>query len=398
MAREFDVILLGATGFTGRLVARYLATAAPEGTRIALAGRDRMKLEQVLRGLPERARTWPVVVADSLNQTDMDTLAARTTVVCTTVGPYAKFGMPLVNACVKSGTHVCDLTGEVPFMREYIDRHDADARKSGARIVHTCGFDSIPSDLGVHVLHKALGPMKRATYVVEVLKGGASGGTLASAMNIADELLKDRRLRKLLGDPYALSPDRANEPALKGQRDLARFKYDDFTQRWVAPFFMASVNTRVVRRTNALRAWQYGRQFRYAEVSGMKGPFAAAAMTLGLGAFLLLISQPLTRKLAMTRLPKPGEGPTERQQENGRMRIRILGESEGGERASVVVSGKGDPGYKLTSIMLGESALCLALDGAMLPPRAGVLTPATAMGDVLVQRLERAGISFAVER
>jgi short subunit dehydrogenase-like uncharacterized protein len=398
MAREFDLVLLGATGFTGKLVAQYLALAAPPGARVALAGRDQAKLEQVRGTLPEAARVWPVLVVDSLNAADMEALAPRTTVVCTTVGPYAKYGLPLVAACAKAGTHTCDLTGEVPFMRACIDQFDADARKSGARIVHTCGFDSIPSDLGVHVLHKTLGPMKRATYVVEQLKGGASGGTIASMMTIADAMLADPSLRKLLGDPYALSPDRPNEPALKGQRDLSSFKYDDFTARWVAPFFMASVNTRVVRRSNALRAWEYGRAFRYAEVSGMKGPFAAAGLTLGLGAFMGAVAVPFTRKLLAGRLPKPGEGPTAEARENGRMRVRVVGEGENGLRASVVIFGRGDPGYKLTAIMLGQSALSLAFDGDKLPQRAGVLTPATAMGDVLVKRLEAAGITFTVEQ
>lgn len=398
MARDFDLVLLGATGFTGRLVAAELARAAPATTRIALAGRDLSRLQQVQASLPERARQWPLIRADSLQQADMDALAERTTVVCTTVGPYAQYGMPLVTACVKVGTHVCDLTGEVQFMRECIDRHDADARRTGARIVHTCGFDSIPSDLGVHVLHKTLGAMTRATYVVEVLKGGISGGTFASMLNAGRGLATNPALRRLMSDPYALSPDRPNEPELKGQADLARFKFDAFTQRWVAPFVMASVNTRVVRRTNALRSWAYGRQFRYAEVSGMKGPVSAAGLTLGLGAFLVLVSNGVTRGLVEKRLPKPGEGPSEQTRENGRLRVRILGEGESGLRASVIVTGQGDPGYKLTSVMLSQSALCLAHDGAQLPGHGGVLTPATAMGDVLLRRLEAAGMGFKVEQ
>jgi short subunit dehydrogenase-like uncharacterized protein len=397
MAREFDLVLLGATGFTGRLVAQYLALAAPPGTRIALAGRDQARLEGVRRSLPAAAQAWPVLLADSTSQPDMTTLAPRTTVVCTTVGPYAKFGLPLVAACAQAGTHTCDLSGEVQFMRDCIDRFDAAARLSGARIVHSCGFDSIPSDLGVHLLHERLGPMTRATLVIEELKGGFSGGTFASLFNGLEEALANPQRRKLLGDPYALSPDRPNEPVLENEGDLASFRHDPFVGRWVAPFVMASVNTRVVRRSNALRGWQYGRRFRYAEVSGMKGPLTAAGLTLGLGAFMGLLAVPFTRKLVAARLPQPGEGPSPAQREHGRLRLRILGEAESGQRAAVVVSGRGDPGYALTSVMLGEAALCLAFDAQALPARAGVLTPATAMGSVLVERLRAAGLSFEVE-
>ena len=201
MDRTFDIVLFGATGFTGRLVAEYLANHAPADVKIALAGRNTQKLEGIRAGLPERARSWPLVVADSADAVSLARLAEQTKVVCTTVGPYAKYGMPLVKACAKAGTHYCDLTGEPQFMREAIDRFHEAARASGARIVHTCGFDSIPSDLGVQVLHEALGPLKRATYVVEILKGGVSGGTFASALNGLDEAKTDKTKRKALTDP-----------------------------------------------------------------------------------------------------------------------------------------------------------------------------------------------------
>lgn len=399
MSREFDLVLFGATGFTGRLVAEYLAKHAPAGTKWALAGRNLEKLAQIRSALGAGAAWLPLLPADSFDAASLAAMATRTKAVCTTVGPYAKYGLPLVEACARAGTDYCDLTGETQFMRDSIDRFDALARESKARIVHTAGFDSVPSDLGMQFLHEQLGPLKRATLVVEVMRGGFSGGTVASLMGGLDEAKADRARRKIIADPYGLSPDRAAEPKLGDERDLQSFKYDDFTGQWIAPFVMASVNTRVVRRSNALQQYAWGRELRYAEVSGMKqgprGALRAASMTAVLGfGFAALLFGP-TRKLAERFLPKPGEGPSEESRRTGRVRMRIFGESEKGERGSVVVAGEGDPGYQLTSLILGEGALCLALDEAKLPKRYGVLTPSTAMGPVLRERLVRAGMTFA---
>ena len=399
--RTFDIVLFGATGFTGRLVAEYLAHHAPSDVKIALAGRNTQKLEGVRAGLPERAKRWPLVVADAADPASLAKLAEQTQVVCTTVGPYAKYGLPLVEACAKAGTNYCDLTGETQFMRDSIDRHHEAAKASGARIVHTCGFDSIPSDLGVLTLHEALGALKRVTYVVEILKGGFSGGTIASALNGIDEGTADPARRRMMADPYALSPDRAQEPKLGKEYDLMSFRFDDFVGQWVAPFVMASVNTRVVRRTNALLGYAYGKQFQYAEVTGMKtGPAAAvkaALFTAGLGAFMGSLLFGPTRKLVEGRLPKPGEGPDEKTRKSGFLRVRVIGESESGARKAVLIEGKGDPGYQLTAVLLGESALCLSRDDEKLPKVSGVLTPATAMGKVLRERLVAAGMVFKVE-
>ncbi|HEY1088613.1 MAG TPA: saccharopine dehydrogenase NADP-binding domain-containing protein, partial [Archangium sp.] len=291
--RTFDLVLFGATGFTGRLVAEYLAKAAPSDLRIALAGRNTPKLEGIRAGLPERARSWPLVNVDAADTAAIEKLAGDTKVVCTTVGPYAKYGFPLVEACAKAGTHYCDLTGETLFMRDAIDRFHETAKASGARIVHTCGFDSIPSDLGVQFLAESLGSLKKATYVVEVAKGGFSGGTVASMLNFLDEAKKDRSRLRMMADPYALSPAREQEPKLGNERDLASFKFDEFVGQWVAPFIMASVNTRVVRRSNALLDYAYGRSLRYAEVMGMKkgarGLAKAAGVAGALGAFMALV-------------------------------------------------------------------------------------------------------------
>jgi short subunit dehydrogenase-like uncharacterized protein len=400
-SRDFDLVLLGATGFTGRLVAEYLDVHAPDGVRIALAGRAPEKLEALRASLGARGRAFPILRADSHDDASLAALAQQAKVVCSTVGPYAKHGLPLVAACAKAGTHYADLTGEVQFMRDSIDAWDVEARRTGARIVHACGFDSIPSDAGAWLLHRALGPMRRATYVVESMKGGFSGGTVASLLNALEEATKDRARRRLMADPYALSPDRSKEPDLGRERDLTSFEYDDFAGRWVAPFIMAAINTRVVRRSNALLGYPYGRQFRYREVSGMprgpRGAVLAAAMTGGMGAFMAGLSFGPTRALLTRLLPKPGEGPSEETRRTGRLRLRIFGEAEDGRRATALIVGQGDPGYQLTALILSQASLALAVDTSRLPDRAGVLTPITAMGDVLIDRLRAAGMTLSVE-
>lgn len=399
MSRNFDLVLFGATGFTGKLVAEYLAQHAPMGTRIALAGRSKDKLETVRRGLPGGAREWPILLADAADDFALGELARQTKVVCTTVGPYAKYGLPLVGACAKHGTHYCDLTGEVQFMRDSIDRYDAAAKSSGARIVHTCGFDSIPSDLGVLFVHQKLGTLKRVTGVMTAFKGGFSGGTVASMLHMQDEVKADPSRRKLLFDAYALSPKRDEEPNRGKERDLMKVEQDDFTGMWLAPWFMEMVNARVVRRTNALLGYAYGRDFRYREVVGMKpgvtGALRAFGFTAGLAAFMGALTFDPTRKLLEKRLPKPGEGPDEKTRKSGYMTMKLFAESESGERKTFVVSGQGDPGYQLTSLILSQAALCLALDDEKLPRAvSGVLTPATAMGQVLIDRLVAAGMTF----
>jgi short subunit dehydrogenase-like uncharacterized protein len=398
--RDFDLVLFGATGFTGRLVAEYLDVHAPEGVRIALAGRNQEKLETLKAGLASKGRSWPVLIADSADADSLAAVAKRTKVVCSTVGPYAKYGLPLVAACAKAGTHYTDLTGEVHFMRDSIDSWNVEAQRTGARIVHACGFDSIPSELGAWLLHQKLGPMKRATYVVEAMKGGFSGGTIASMLHMFEDLERHPERRRILGDPYSLSPDRSKEPDLGRQSDQAGFTFDDFVGRRTAPFVMAAVNTRVVRRTNALLGYAYGPNFLYREVSAVpRGPrgLAFSASLAGLGvATMGLTFGPLRRVLSRF-LPKPGEGPSAEARRTGRLKVRVFGEAEDGRRATALIVGQGDPGYQLTSLMLSQASLALALDTERLPPRTGVLTPMSAMGDVLVERLRSAGMILQVE-
>ncbi len=402
--RAWDIVLFGATGFTGALVAEYLARHAPADVRLALAGRNRGKLEAVKRGLPDGGVRFGLLLGDSGDPASMRAIAEQTRVLCTTVGPYAKYGLPVVEACARAGTHYCDLTGEPQFMRRAIDLADAIAQASGARLVHTCGFDSIPSDLGLLTLHEfmkaqgASGQFKRVTLAVTAMKGGFSGGTVASLLNGIEEATADRAVRRLMGDPYALSPDRAKEPDLGRQRDLASVRHDDFLGTWTAPFVMAGVNTRVVRRTNALLGYAYGRELDYREVTalrgGVKGLVFGTAMAAGMGALVASQLFRPTKKLVQRLLPSPGEGPDQAARDAGFFRFRIEGETLEGQRVHAKVVGTADPGYGETAKMLSHAALCLAQDEAKLPKRAGVLTPATAMGMTLVERLRGAGMTF----
>jgi short subunit dehydrogenase-like uncharacterized protein len=403
--RPLDIVLYGATGFVGRLTAEYLARAAPDGVRVGLAGRSRGRLEELRATLGPRAADWPVHVADSSDPAALRELAAAGSVLVTTVGPYRRHGLGVVEACAEAGTHYADLSGEVLFMHETIERFDARARETGARIVHTCGFDSIPSDLGVLLLHEAAqadgaGPLEEATLVVRGLKGGPSGGTIASMKGMVDDARADPALRRLLADPYALSPDRAAEPDLGSQRDLMGVEHDPELGVWVGPFVMASVNTRVVRRSNALLEYAYGRELRYREVmstgGGPVGQAKAVAVAAGTGALAAGLAFGPARMVLDRLLPAPGEGPSEQARRTGHFKIDIHARTASGRRYVCRVAAHGDPGYQATSVMLGESALCLALDGDRLPPRAGVLTPATAMGGVLADRLRAAGQTLEV--
>ena len=400
--RDLDVVLFGATGFVGKLTAEYLARAAPGEARIGLAGRSREKLERVRERLGARAADWRVIVADSADGAALASLAAQTSAVATAVGPYRRHGAALVEACAAAGTHYADLTGETLFMRETIERFDAAARASGARIVHNCGFDSIPSDLGVLLLHEAAGELTDTTLVVRRLRGGVSGGTLASMKGTVDEVKDDRSLMRILGDPYALSPHSDDEPELGDEADLRGAEYSDELGTWLGPFVMAPVNTRVVRRSNALQDWAYGRRFRYREVmafgSGLLGRAKALGMAGGLAALSTGLALTPTRRVLDRVLPAPGAGPKDELVRHGFFVIEIHARTPSSARWVCHVEAHGDPGYGATSVMLGESALALALDGEMLPERAGVLTPATGIGLRLADRLRAAGQTFEAAR
>ena len=392
MGTDHDLVLFGATGFVGRLTAAYLARAAESGTRIALGGRSRERLEAVRGELSEQARDWPLVVADTGDAGAVRELAASTTAVATTVGPYARYGLPLVEACAAAGTHYADLTGEVPFVRASADRFHAQAQDTGARITHACGFDSVPSDLAALLTARAAGGgLTDTTMVVTRLSGGISGGTVDSLRGMVDEVKRDPATRRLMTDPYSLSPDRDAEPSHGRESDATAVGRVD--GRWTGVFVMAPFNTRIVRRSNALQGWAYGRGFRYREVMSFgRSPLApalAAGTALGVAGMGFGMALPPTRAVLDRVLPKPGEGPSERTRERGHFRIETTGTTTDGRRYRTTFAMQGDPGYAATAVMLGESGLCLALDE--LPGEGGVLTPATAMGTLLVDRLRAAG-------
>ena len=404
MDREFDVIVWGASGFTGRLVAEYLLEHYGVGgeLRWAIAGRNLPKLEGVRDDLG--AAELPIIVADSNDQASLYAMVSRSLVVCTTVGPYAVYGSRLVAACAARGTHYCDLTGEVAWMRRMIDAHDAEARTSGARIVHTCGFDSIPSDLGVLRVQREMSARHgvSATSVkcrIGKFRGAFSGGTVASMLNMLAEAELDPQIGELLDDPYALNPA-AERRGLDGpDRTLPEFDAD--FGAWTTPFVMSAINTRVVRRSNALLGHAYGREFRYDESmlmpAGPVGFPAAAAMSMGSSLFNAAAGLSGLRNAMARLLPKPGEGPSPQVREAGYFEMTLLGKHPLDADADVRlrVRGDRDPGYGSTAKMLGQAAVCLARDE--LDSQPGVSTPAAAMGGALIERLERdAGVSFEV--
>lgn len=403
VSRAYDVVVFGASGFVGRLTAAYLAEHAPAGTRIALAGRSGERLTAVRDGLGAPAAGWPLVLADAQDAASLTALADQTRVVVTTVGPYAKYGLPLVAACAAAGTHYADLSGEVLFVRDSIDGYHEAAKASGARIVHACGFDSVPSDLGVLLTAEraaadGAGELTDTTLLVVSMRGGVSGGTIDSLRTQVDAVRADRSLRPLVSDPYTLSPDRSAEPDLPAGSDTPVLGRAD--GRWIGPFVMAPFNTRIVRRSNALQDWAYGRRFHYREAMSFGSSVLGPVLAAGTGAGILALGGGLafgpTRKVLDRLLPCPGEGPSQQTREAGHFRLEVTATTTTGARLRTTVAATGDPGYAATAVMLGESGLCLALDP--LPSAGGVLTPATAMGGVLADRLRTAGFTLATDR
>ena len=403
--REFDVVVYGATGFTGELVAAYLLEryGCTRELNWAIAGRNAGKLADLKDSLGADAASLQIVVADSDDGDALAELAARTRVVLTTVGPYALYGSKLVAACVTAGTHYCDLAGEVQWIRRMVDKHHERAVETGARIEHCCGFDSIPMDIGVFFLQQEAQRLhgrfcEDIAMFVKATKGSASGGTLASMMNIIREARENRDVVKVLADPYALNP--SGERDGPDGRDQQKVLYDEDAGCWTAPFIMAGVNTRVVRRSNALADYPYGREFRYREAvmtgAGGGGWLKGNLVAIGLGALATGIYFSPTRKLLQKFvLPKPGEGPDKKAQESGFFNLVQVGKMSDGTVIRSRITGDRDPGYGSTSKMLAESAVCLAKDE--LASSGGVLTPATAMGEPLLARLRKnAGLTFDV--
>ncbi|MDV3128245.1 trans-acting enoyl reductase family protein [Mycobacterium sp. 21AC1] len=407
--REFDLVLYGATGFAGKLTAEYLATAG--GTaRIALAGRSEDKLRAVRATLGAAAQAWPLITADATAPSTLDAMAARTQVVVTTVGPYTRYGMPLVAACAAAGTDYADLTGETMFIRNSIDLHHKQALDTGARIVHSCGFDSVPSDLTVYALYRrtaadGAGELGDTNLVVRTFAGGVSGGTVASMLEVLRTSSSDPESRQLMNDPYTLSPDRGAEPELGGQPDVRWRRGGEIAPElagyWTGAFAMAAPNTRIVRRSNALLDYRYGRRFSYAEQMSLGrslgAPLAAALVTGSNAATLSLGGRYFNRLpagLVERVVPKPGTGPSEKTREHGHYRVETYTTTTSGARYVATMAQQGDPGYKATAVLLGQCGLALATDRDQLSDLRGVLTPAAAMGDALLTRLPGAGVTL----
>ncbi len=407
MQKEFDILVFGATGFTGRLVARHLKKRYAEGntsnTTWAVAGRSLDKLQQLVK-TEQLPPSISLQVADSNLPETLAEAISKARVVLTTVGPYARYGSDVVRLCAELGVHYCDLTGEVQWMRRMIDQHQHTAERSGARIVHTCGFDSIPSDLGVLFMQKLMQERHgiaacHVKYRGSDFKGGFSGGTLDSMWSMAELAERDPALWKLIADPYALDPEGGH----RGQDgpDHTTPEFDPDFNAWVAPFVMAGINTRVVRRSNALMGYPWGRNFRYDEATLMpSGPFGfvgAAAMAVGFGTMNAMTRVPPLRELLQRVMPKPGEGPSESQIENGFFKIELLAKhpTDAAKHLRGRITGDKDPGYGSTSKMLAECAVALARDES--PVGGGFWTPASALGESLLERLPaNAGVRFEV--
>ena len=392
--REYDIIIWGASGFTGRLVAEYLyKNYNSKDLKWAIAGRDNQKLISIRKTFLNDE--VPIVLADSFDETSLNKMTQRANVICSTVGPYAKYGSLLVKSCIKNKTHYCDLAGEAQWIRKMIDLYHEEAIRNQVKIVNSCGYDSIPSDMGVYFINKNLSK-KNLTIKMRVTgtKGGYSGGTYASMQNIIKEASSDRDVRKSLTNPYGLNP--VGEQSGHDKRDLSSVVYDKKIKSWIAPFLMAGINTKIVRRSNALSNYNYGKDFKYDEAvmtgKGIKGQLAGIMLSIPL---ILLAAKPgsILNKIFSFFVPKPGQGPDKKERESGYFSSKFFVFDEHSNSSIFKVTGDRDPGYGSTSKMLAESAVCLAKDN--LDNTFGIITPSYAMGNNILERLvSNAGLSF----
>ena len=409
---KYDLIVFGATGFTGKLVVEYLLkNYGIRNSRFswAIAGRNKIKLEKLSKSLihiNEGTVDIDTFVVDSFDSNSLDILTSSCKVILSTVGPYLKYGLPLIKSCVKNKTNYCDITGEVPFIRDSIDKFHEEAKRNKCRIVHSCGFDSIPSDLGVLLLQK--NSLKKydtlcdeVNLYVQGINGGISGGTVASMVNIINYIKLYPNKRDMLKSPLSLNPvwetnNYVDQPTLKSIR------WDKREKKWTCPFLMAGINTRIVRRTNAIADFPYGENFKYNEMSsynrGLYGFLKALMMLTTLGLLQLTIkSKALFWILKNVVLPKPGEGPSKNKMKKGFFKMKLIGYCNKTIKISVTVEGDSDPGYSATAKMLSEAALSILLNEDIIPKSYGVLTPASGIGLTLIHRLNDKNISFVVD-
>lgn len=403
--RDFDVVLYGASGFTGKQTVEYFArNLKPGELRWAIAGRNRQKLEAVKAEIGGAVKDVAVLVADSQDQAAVDAIVSRTRVMLTTAGPYALYGTPIVDACVRFQTHYVDITGETPWVKDLITRYHDQAAANGTRIIPFCGFDSVPSDLGAYLVARyiqdQLKSQCREVKAFFQVSGGLNGGTMATVFNLIEAGQTERAKDVFLLNPEA---EHSRQEIVLNQ-DPQLPMYDMDVAAWVGPFFMGQINTRVVRRSNALFGqWQapYGPDFRYQEFMKFGGPLGgiqAVGMTAGTAVFNVTLQSPL-RQLMKAMLPKPGDGPSERTMNEGWFRCDLVGTTSDGRKVKGMIRDQGDPGNRATVKFLCESALCLVANSDELPggqKRGGILTPATALGDVLAERLRNAGMVIEV--
>jgi short subunit dehydrogenase-like uncharacterized protein len=388
--RKYDIVLYGASGFTGRQTVEYCRQFAPSGLRWAIAGRNRSKLESV------NSAGADVLVADAQDDNALNSLAEQARVVLSTAGPFSLYGTKLVDACVRNRTHYCDITGETPWIRQQIDRHHAQAAADGTRIVPGCGFDSIPSDFGAWLMSRHMREelQSQCASVSAYFRvgGGINGGTLASLFH----MLETNQLM-IARDPFLLDPDPAAHPAEERARnaDPTNVRYDEDLKKWVGPFLMGSINTRVVRRTQAL----LGTRFDYQEYSKFGSSRTARSAIMAGKVFESIAASRIGRGILKRLLPKPGEGPSEKVMDGGFFECEFVATANSGKRARGILKGQGDAGNRITVKCLCESAFVLAqsADGnAAVKPFSGggVLTPVTGLGEELTARLAKAGITF----
>lgn len=399
--RTFDIIVYGATSFVGQILTEYMRdyTKAENAESVswAIAGRSEKKLQALKDRLNLSELTHFVADADDLD--GLANIANQTKVIITTVGPYALYGETMVNACVSAGTDYCDLTGEPQWIHQMLEKYEVKAKQTGARIINCAGFDSIPSDIGVYktqqlAIEKTGVPAKQIKMRVRKIKGAASGGTIASMLNIFKEAKENPALRKILVNPYVLCPP--NHDFKLRQKNHKKAEYDNELLIWTMPFVMAAVNERVVHRSNSLLNNQYGTTFKYDEAMSSKTGFQAWTFTLGLGSFVLAASiSPLRNLLANYVLPKPGEGPSPEEQLSGMFDMRFYTRLADGNNLVVKVEGDRDPGYGSTAKMLSQAAICLAKDVPEL--EGGFWTPASALNEYLIGRLAaHAGVTVSI--
>ena len=391
MNKDIDIVIYGATGFTGQLCVKYFQSQGLE-IKWAIAGRNLEKLQAVSKNL---APEIEILVADSDDEAGLNDICSRSKVVLSTAGPFHRYGSKLVKACVENGSHYVDITGENFWVKGLIEKHHEEALRKGIRIIPSCGFDSIPSDIGTFYAVRSLNrPVKRVDSF-HSWKGEASGGTIETMFAMGD-----LDLGKEIRNPFLLNPEGSytNEQK-KLSSDVLKISKQKDLSAWSGPFIMAGANTRVVRRSEALlteRQESYGNNFVYQEHAFHKSLSKALFSTMGLGLLGLILISPL-RKIVRSFLRKPGEGPSLEVQENGWFECKFLVESEDGEKSLYKMFGKGDPGYKVTSKFAAECALSLLEDPQSLPggrEYGGVLTSASGLGNVLIERLKNADIHF----